>query len=46
MPAEVILETSHGRRSMDTLREICPERANWECLSPTAPASAASASEC
>ncbi|SPN96912.1 probable glycerol-3-phosphate phosphatase (glycerol-1-phosphatase) [Cephalotrichum gorgonifer] len=27
---EVILETSHGRRSIDILKIICPERANWE----------------
>ncbi|KAK0392717.1 hypothetical protein NLU13_2212 [Sarocladium strictum] len=27
---EVILETSHGRRSMDVLRILCPEKANWD----------------
>ncbi|KAI9050880.1 hypothetical protein LZ554_004997 [Drepanopeziza brunnea f. sp. 'monogermtubi'] len=28
----VILETSHGRRSIDTLRVLSPERANWEYI--------------
>jgi hypothetical protein len=27
----VILQTSHGRRSIDVLKLLCPERANWEC---------------
>ncbi|CAK7203804.1 DL-glycerol-3-phosphatase [Sporothrix eucalyptigena] len=27
---EVILETSHGRRSIDILKLIAPEKANWE----------------
>lgn len=30
---EVILKTSHGRRSIDTLREYDPSKANWECSS-------------
>ena len=30
-----ILETSHGRRSIDVLRILCPERANWDCESAT-----------
>jgi len=31
----VILETSHGRRSIDVLKIISPEKANWDCeLSP------------
>ena len=30
---EVILQTSHGRRSIDVLRLISPEKANWECTS-------------
>ncbi|RYP53455.1 hypothetical protein DL768_001600 [Monosporascus sp. mg162] len=29
---EVILQTSHGRRSIDTLRLLCPEKANWEYI--------------
>lgn len=28
---EVILQTSHGRRSIDMLRVLAPEKANWEC---------------
>ncbi|CZT50288.1 probable glycerol-3-phosphate phosphatase (glycerol-1-phosphatase) [Rhynchosporium secalis] len=28
----VILETSHGRRSIDTLGVLCPERANWKYI--------------
>ncbi|EKD15745.1 haloacid dehalogenase-like hydrolase [Drepanopeziza brunnea f. sp. 'multigermtubi' MB_m1] len=28
----VILETSHGRRSIDTLKVLSPERANWEYI--------------
>ncbi|PSR76568.1 haloacid dehalogenase-like hydrolase [Coniella lustricola] len=27
---DVILETSHGRRSIDTLKILAPEKANWE----------------
>jgi hypothetical protein len=27
----VILQTSHGRRSIDVLKLLCPERANWDC---------------
>lgn len=27
---EVILQTSHGRRSIDILKILCPEKANWE----------------
>lgn len=27
----VILQTSHGRRSIDVLKVIAPEKANWEC---------------
>ena len=27
----VILETSHGRRSIDVLQEYDPSKANWEC---------------
>ncbi|GAB7325722.1 hypothetical protein MBLNU13_g09685t1 [Cladosporium sp. NU13] len=27
---DVILQTSHGRRSIDVLKILCPERANWE----------------
>ncbi|EMD00857.1 hypothetical protein BAUCODRAFT_61585 [Baudoinia panamericana UAMH 10762] len=29
-PGEVILETSHGRRSIDVLGLLAPEHANWE----------------
>lgn len=29
---ETILKTSHGRRSIDTLKILAPERANWECM--------------
>ena len=28
---EVILQTSHGRRSIDVLQILCAEKANWEC---------------
>lgn len=31
---ETILETSHGRRSMDMLKILAPEKANWECKYP------------
>lgn len=31
---KVILATSHGRRSIDTLKIYDPARANWECESP------------
>jgi hypothetical protein len=27
----VILQTSHGRRSIDILKDINPSKANWEC---------------
>ena len=27
----VILQTSHGRRSIDILKDIDPSKANWEC---------------
>ncbi|KAJ4417089.1 DL-glycerol-3-phosphatase [Gnomoniopsis sp. IMI 355080] len=30
---QVILETSHGRRSIDTLKILAPEKANWEYVS-------------
>ncbi|KAF1739175.1 Glycerol-1-phosphate phosphohydrolase 2 [Beauveria bassiana] len=30
---ETILKTSHGRRSIDTLKILAPERANWEYVS-------------
>ncbi|KEY70637.1 hypothetical protein S7711_02240 [Stachybotrys chartarum IBT 7711] len=30
VPGEVILETSHGRRSIDVLQILAPEKANWE----------------
>jgi glycerol-1-phosphatase len=33
---EVILATSHGRRSIDVLREYDPSKANMACNSPTA----------
>lgn len=29
----VILATSHGRRSIDVLKLLSPEKANWECES-------------
>jgi len=29
----VILQTSHGRRSIDILKDIDPSKANWECKS-------------
>lgn len=28
----VILQTSHGRRSIDVLNELKPELANWDCM--------------
>jgi len=28
---ETILQTSHGRRSIDVLKILAPEKANWEC---------------
>jgi hypothetical protein len=28
---EVILATSHGRRSIDVLKDLSPEKANWDC---------------
>ncbi|KAF4932620.1 2-deoxyglucose-6-phosphate phosphatase 2 [Colletotrichum fructicola] len=30
VPAETILETSHGRRSIDTLKLVAPHKAHWE----------------
>ena len=30
---EVVLATSHGRRSIDTLQVLDPSKANWECMS-------------
>jgi hypothetical protein len=33
----VILQTSHGRRSIDVLKILCPERANWECKQTSFP---------
>ncbi|KAF5523761.1 Glycerol-1-phosphate phosphohydrolase 2 [Colletotrichum aenigma] len=30
VPAETILETSHGRRSIDTLKLVAPHKAKWE----------------
>ena len=30
IPGEKILETSHGRRSIDILADIAPDRANWD----------------
>lgn len=27
---KVILQTSHGRRTIDTLKIFCPEKANWK----------------
>ncbi|KAF4921653.1 Glycerol-1-phosphate phosphohydrolase 2 [Colletotrichum viniferum] len=32
VPAETILETSHGRRSIDTLKLVAPHKANWEYI--------------
>ena len=29
--AETLLRTSHGRRSIDTLRILAPDKATWEC---------------
>lgn len=29
----VILQTSHGRRSIDILKDIDPSKANWKCKS-------------
>ena len=31
MDPEVILETSHGRRSIDTIRLYDPSKATWDC---------------
>jgi glycerol 3-phosphatase-1 len=31
MDPELILATCHGRRTIDTLRMLCPEKASWEC---------------
>ena len=30
----VILQTSHGRRSIDVLKLLSPEKANWDCEFP------------
>jgi glycerol 3-phosphatase-1 len=32
---KVILETSHGRRTIDTLQLLAPEKANWEYVRET-----------
>lgn len=29
----VVLQSSHGRRSIDTLKLYEPTKANWDCLS-------------
>jgi hypothetical protein len=29
--AELLLKTSHGRRTIDTLKVLAPGKANWEC---------------
>ena len=31
---KIVLQTSHGRRTIDTLRALCPEKATLECESP------------
>lgn len=28
---KVILQTSHGRRSIDMLKILAPEKASWDC---------------
>lgn len=28
---KVILQTSHGRRTIDMLKIVAPEKATWEC---------------
>jgi glycerol 3-phosphatase-1 len=28
---KVILQTSHGRRTIDMLKVLAPEKANWDC---------------
>ncbi|KAJ2980038.1 hypothetical protein NQ176_g2887 [Zarea fungicola] len=33
---DIILKTSHGRRSIDILRDLAPEKANWESWSENA----------
>ena len=30
---EIVLQTCHGRRTIDTLKALCPEKANLECES-------------
>ncbi len=30
----MVLATSHGRRSIDTLAKLAPEKANWDCEQP------------
>lgn len=37
---DVILATSHGRRSVDVLEVLDPSKANWECKSTSPSASA------
>lgn len=37
---KTILATSHGRRSIDTLKLYDPSRANWDCMSEPAAAAA------
>jgi glycerol 3-phosphatase-1 len=32
---KVILETSHGRRTIDTIRLLAPEKANWDYVRQT-----------
>ncbi|PHH82679.1 hypothetical protein CDD83_3193 [Cordyceps sp. RAO-2017] len=34
VPAQTILETSHGRRSIDVFQAVAPDKATWECASP------------
>ena len=31
---KIVLHTSHGRRTVDTLKALCPEEANLGCQSP------------
>lgn len=28
---EVILKTSHGRRTIDVMKDFAPDQANWDC---------------
>jgi hypothetical protein len=41
MDPEEILATSHGRRSIDVLKDLSPEKANWDCPLPPQTASRA-----